>query len=152
MPPGRARLDDAFAHRIARGTEDDGDGRRRSLGRQRAERASERHDDVDLERRQLGRQRGEPLGVPLSVTVLDLDVAAPNIAEVTQALKEARPDAGIAARQIEREVADPSALPSRLGGGCERRHHEAEGKNDREPDPMHEHLVRVAGGSLADEG
>ena len=46
------------------------------------------HDDINLERNQFGRKSGEPLELPLGIPVFDHDVAALDVAEVTQSLKE----------------------------------------------------------------
>ena len=46
------------------------------------------HDDIYLERDQFGRNSEEPLGFPLGSSVLDDDVAALDVTEVTQSLEE----------------------------------------------------------------
>ena len=53
-----------------------------------AECASFGQDDINLERNQFGRKSGEPLALPLGISVLDHDVAALDVTEVTQSLKE----------------------------------------------------------------
>ena len=50
------------------------------------------HDDINLERNQFGRESGEPLDLPLGISVFNHEVAALDVAEVTQSL-DGRPRA-----------------------------------------------------------
>ena len=54
----------------------------------RARECASGHDDINLERSQFGRESGEPLELPLGISVFDHDVAALDVAEVTQSLAE----------------------------------------------------------------
>ncbi|MGH7356544.1 MAG: hypothetical protein ACRELS_18450, partial [Candidatus Rokuibacteriota bacterium] len=77
---------------------------------------------------QFGRKSGEPLELPLGISVFNHDVAALDVAEVTQSLKEGLARAGVTG-QVKRQVAYSSDLGRllRLGGG--RRGEEAEGED-----------------------
>jgi hypothetical protein len=46
------------------------------------------HDDINLDRNQFGRESGEPFELPLGSSAFDCDVAALEVTEVTQSLKE----------------------------------------------------------------
>jgi Protein of unknown function (DUF541) len=74
--------------RIASSSEDNGNNAGRLLGGQGGGCACGGHDDIDLERNQFGRKSGEPLGLPLGISVFDHEVAALDVPEVTQSLKE----------------------------------------------------------------
>src|SRR5215813_13018241 len=74
-------------HRIGHSTEDDrngpgrllrGDGGGCGLG----------HDDIHLEAHQFGRKRGEPVELAIGSSVIDHDVAALDVPEVTESLKK----------------------------------------------------------------
>jgi hypothetical protein len=78
------------------------------------------HDDINLERNQFGRQSGEPLRLPLGIAVFNHDVAALDVTEVTQSLKEGVSQVGVT-RHVNRQVAYSSDLGRLLGLGSERR-------------------------------
>ena len=80
--PRQAR-DEPLGYGIAGSTENNGEGRRRSFGGERAECATGAHDDIDLERNQFGRENGEPLRLALRPAILDQDVATLGITEFT---------------------------------------------------------------------
>src|SRR5882724_5141305 len=75
--------DERACNRIGNTEEDNGEGPGRLLGGQSLGCASGQ-DDINLERNQFGRKSGEPLGLPLGISVLDHDVAALDVTEVTQ--------------------------------------------------------------------
>ena len=112
--------DEPLRHRIANGSEDDGEGRRRLLGGQSGEGASGGHDDIDLERNQLGRKSGEPLGLPCGIPVFDQEVTTLDVPKVTQSLKEGLSCTGIGDRQVGRQVAYSSDPPRLLPLGGKR--------------------------------
>ena len=84
--PGKAG-DESASNRIASSREDNGEGPGRLLVSQGGGCGSGQ-DDINLERNQFGRESGEPLELPLVKSVIDHDVAALDVAEVTQSLKE----------------------------------------------------------------
>ena len=127
--------DEPFRHRIANGSEDDGEGRRRLLGGQSGEGASGGHDDIDLERNQLGRKSGEPLGLPCGIPVFDQEVTTLDVPEVTQSLKEGLSCTGIGDRQVRRQVAYSSDPPRLLPLGGERRGEKAASQATKECPP-----------------
>jgi hypothetical protein len=89
------------------------------LGGQGGGCASSGHDDINLERHQFGRKSGESLDLPLGISVFDHDVAALEVAEVTQSLTERL--AQVAVRgHVERQKAYSSDLRRLLGLGGER--------------------------------
>ena len=87
------------------------------------------HDDINLERDQFGRESGEPLGLPLGIPVFDHEVAALDVTEVTQSLKECLSQVGVTGRVV------PQPAYSRdrgrlLGLASERRGEEASSRHD----------------------
>ena len=94
------------------------------------------HDDINLERNQFGRKSGEPLELPLGISVFDHEVAALDVTEVTQSLKEGLSQVGISG-QVARQVAYSSDLGRLLRLGGERRGEEAEGCPTEKPAPVH---------------
>ena len=86
-----------------------------------------RLDDINLERNQFGRKSGEPLELPLGISVFDHAVAARDVTEVTQPLKEGLAQVR-ASGQVVRQVAYSRDLRCLLGFGSERRGHETEGR------------------------
>jgi hypothetical protein len=81
-------------------------------------------DDINLERNQFGRKSREPLELPLGRSVFNHDVAALDVAEVTQSLEEGIPQVGVSAR-VELQEAYSRDLARRLRLGDERRGEEA---------------------------
>src|SRR5262249_12395936 len=135
LPPGRARLATSPS---ATGSPTIGN----TIGmvavaRRAASAPSEpppRPDDINLQRREFGGQRGQPLGLSLGVAVFDDKIAALDIAEIAQSAEEGLSDLRVAARAIERQIADPRKLagllcrggkPSGQAGGAERRNESA---------------------------
>ncbi len=83
VPPRlRDARDETAANRITSALHDDGDRLGRVLGRHAWGPA--RHDDVNLEADQFGRKGREPIGLVLSVSILDRDVLALDLAELPQ--------------------------------------------------------------------
>jgi hypothetical protein len=70
---------------------DDGNPRRRALGRLRS-RCCPCHDHVDLELHEFGREGRKPLGVVPVPSALDDDVLALDVTQIAQALEECAPD------------------------------------------------------------
>src|SRR5262245_15293911 len=85
--------------------------------------------------------------MPVGRSAFDRDVPVLDVSKVTQALAE-----GLGALreclQSRRQVADSANFPRFLRLSDERSNHSA--KSDREPEQAHEHLGRMALGSLAD--
>jgi hypothetical protein len=94
------------------------------------------HDDINLERNQFGRARGEPLELPLGISVVDRNVSALDVAEVTQSLAEGLYHVG-ASSQVARQKAYPRDLPRRLCLGGERRGEEAASQGGDERTSVH---------------
>src|SRR5262249_42861734 len=95
-------------------------------------------DDVNLQRHQFSRECEEPFGLPLGIAVCDQEVAALDVAEVTQSLAEGLAETGIAGRQVESQIANPWYLRRLLRWGgerhCEQAQHERdEGSDDPVP-------------------
>jgi hypothetical protein len=82
-------------------------------------------DDINLERNQFGRKSGEPLELPLGIPVIDHDVAALDVTEVTQSLTEGLWQVGTSGH-VAPQVAYSSDLGRLLGVGGERRCPECE--------------------------
>src|SRR5262245_51437450 len=83
----RKAADEPARHRIGNTSEDNRDGPGRLLSGQ-GRGCVPSHDDINLERNQFGRKSGKPLELPLGVSVFNHDVAAHDIAEITQSLTE----------------------------------------------------------------
>jgi hypothetical protein len=77
-------------------------------------------EDINLERNQFGRKRGKPLELPLGRSVFDHEVAAVDVAEVTQSLEEGLAKAAISG-QVDRQIADSSDPFGLLSLSAERR-------------------------------
>jgi hypothetical protein len=89
FPPGRARLATG-PDRITNPNHDDGDGRRRLLGRMRRQRAVGRN-QVHRAANELGRHGREPVWCPLAVAVFIGDVLPFDVSEFVQGLAEGLP-------------------------------------------------------------
>jgi hypothetical protein len=87
------------------------------------------HEDINLERDQFGRESGEPLGLPLGVPVFDHEVAALDVTEVMQSLKECLSQVGVTGRVVP-QPAYSSSLGRLLGLANERRGQEASSRHD----------------------
>src|SRR5712691_10343565 len=122
--------------RIGNTSEDNGDGPGRLLGGQGDGCASGREDDITLERNQIGRESGEPLGLPLGISLFNHDVAALDVTEVTQSLKEGLARMGVRG-QVARQVAYSSDLGRLLGLGGERRSKESRTRASEERAPVY---------------
>ena len=139
LPPGRARLVTSPLVTGSATGEDNRDSPRRLLGGQGGD-CGLGHEDIDLERNQFGRESGEPLGLPLGISVFDHDVAALDVTEVTHSLEKGLPCAGIAGRQVERQVAYSRDPVRRLGRGGEWRGEEATTYGHEERTSVHTSL------------
>src|SRR5262249_13843857 len=97
--------------------------------------ASPHHNHFYLQTHQLGRQIGEPLCAALRIAILDAQVLALDIAEVTQPLPEVLPrwsqPSGGAART---EPPDPMHFGRLLRVGDERRREQAQDERDKAPE------------------
>src|SRR5262249_51172140 len=74
-----------------------------------------------------------------------------HVPEIAQSLTERVDTARDNGSRPAAQESYPRDLSRLLRLGRKRRKKNAEKKNNREPDPPHEHLVTMAGGSLADE-
>jgi hypothetical protein len=123
IPTGPSKAgDEPLTHRIANAGQDNRDRPSRLLGGDYVLRGG-RHDDVNLATDQLGRQGRKPLVLSLRREVLDPDVPAVHVAEVSESLDK-RPPKTRPSRVGERNIAqdtDPIHLPRLLrpgGEGC----------------------------------
>ena len=91
-------------------------------------------DDINLERNQFGRESGEPLGLPLSISLFNHDVAALDVTEITQSLTEGLGQVG-ASGQVGRQEAYSNDLGRLLGFGSERYGEEAASQSADEHSP-----------------
>ena len=73
-----------------------------------------------------GRKSGEPLELPLGISVFDHEVAALDVTEVTQSLKEGLSQVGVIG-PVARQVAYSSDLDRLLGLGRNRAEEPTEG-------------------------
>jgi hypothetical protein len=96
---------------------------------------SRRNDDVGLERDYLCREAGEAIGLAFGPSPFNGNVLTVDVAQVTQPLAKPVPGRVV----LVAENSDPLHLLGLLSFG-EKRRQEANGKNDREPDPPHTHL------------
>src|SRR4029450_9058463 len=110
-------------NRIVSSSEDNGEGPGRLLGGEGLGCACGQ-DDINLERNQFGRESREPLELPLGISVFDHDVAALDVTEVTQSLKEGLSQVGKSG-QVARQEAYASDLDRLLRLDGERRGEEA---------------------------
>jgi hypothetical protein len=117
LPPGRARLLTSPLD-TAMDTEYDGNDAGDLLGGQSRDRARS-EDNVGLAR-ELCCQRGEPLDPALGRSVVDHEIAAFDIPEVTQSVNESFSRIGGRDRVVPEQVADPNAPDRRLGLDGER--------------------------------
>src|SRR5262245_21452491 len=89
--------------------------------------------------------------LPLGTSVFDHEVATLDPASTTQSLEKSLVPAWVG---VGGAVCPQEAYSRDLGRllrlGDERRKRETDSENDREPDPPHGHLGRMASGSLAD--
>jgi hypothetical protein len=133
--PARPRqtADEPRSQRIRQGDDDDGDRRRGLLGRS-GRGGPRRHDDLDREAHQLARQVGESLFLPLGIAELQDEIVSLHIAEVAQSLPESLKIFGVGT--LTTEATDPMHFRRLLCLGGERRHAEAEGEQDDEPDGL----------------
>ena len=104
--------DESTLNRISSPSEDDGDGPARLLGGQRGGRVCD-DDNVNLERNQFGRKSGNPVVLFLCISVFDDDVAAFEVTEVTQSLKE-----GLSQVETSGQVARQVAYSRTLAATC----------------------------------
>ena len=138
--PREARHDPG-AYRITPSDHDDRNRLSRTLRHQRCCRRPDDH-DIYLEADKFGDQLGITLGLAVSVSVLDGDVLALDVAEITETLPECRGVwLGWRGRFGWEQDSDPRHLPGLLSPRGERRKNNAESENDREPDQPHGHLV-----------
>jgi hypothetical protein len=105
------------------------------LGGECVECASD-HDDINLERNEFGHVSGEPLELPLVTSVFDHDVAALDVAEITQSLAEGLALAG-ASGPAGPQVAYSSDLPRLLRLGEERPGERASQRGQQEEAAVH---------------
>src|SRR4029077_18713127 len=119
-------LDQPDLDRLSNSGHDDGDRAGRLLGGERT-RCRGGDENVDLESDQLGRERLKSLGSALRVTDLQDDVAALDVTELAETLKErSESDVGPCSfPESARQEADPPDLPRRLRLGSERRGQDA---------------------------
>jgi hypothetical protein len=99
-------------------------------------------DEVHLETDELGGEGREGLTLQLPPSVLHQEVLTLDVSQVSQRQPEcveARVGRRESRRQSSREVADPVDLAHRLCLSDKRRHEEAEGKGDEEPDSSEHH-------------
>src|SRR5215470_19526221 len=99
-------------------------------------------DDVHVLAHQLRRERGHPIRVSLSEALLKRDVLPLDVPKLSQTLPE--DTVSRSAGRYGREVSDTRDLRQRLCHRCEWRPEEAHREHDREPDPSHAHLGRMA--------
>ena len=139
--------DDARGNGVANGRHDNGYRRGRALGHKRP-RYRMGHDDVNLEANQLGRQIGEPIALPLRPSVLNDNVLALHVAEVTQA----RPQCIYPAREtgsgLGTQEPNPRDLRRLLRIDGERRYENAQGEDDDNDEPEHAEPNRGLLGSM----
>jgi hypothetical protein len=139
----RQGADEPRPQRIRQGDDDDGNRRRRLLGRPGC--GSPRRDEhLDRQAHQLGRQGREPLFLPLGIAELQDEIAPFHIAEVAQALAEGLQICGIDA--LTTESTDPMYFRWRLCLGGKGYEEDAEDEEDEESDrgALHEGLLRVS--------
>src|SRR5262249_17508102 len=91
------------------------------------------------ERNQFGRKSGEPLELPLGRSEFDQEVAALDVAEVTQSLTEGLCHLGISGRVV-RQQAYPNDLRRLLGLGSEQAEEPTEGEDDAKGESQSYHL------------
>src|SRR5262245_36263631 len=142
---GQAR-NHTLPDRIADSAHDDRDGLRGPL-RLECGLGAPGEKEVNLEGHEVLGQLTEPLVAPFRVPILVADILVLDVAELSESLPE-RIDWW---ERLDGQDPDRRDLPGRLrvdGDRCEK----AECENDHKPDPPHRHLVRMAGGSLADDG
>ena len=125
--------DEAARHRIATGSEDDGEGLGRLLGGQSLECAC-RQDDINLELNQFNRKGREPLALSRGISGFDHEVAALDVTEVAQPLPEGRWQLGNPG-QVAGQVAYSSDIGRLLGLGGKRADEAPEEKGETEDDP-----------------
>src|SRR5262249_27515415 len=92
------------------------------------------HDDINLQRSQLGRER-----LPLGVPALNHEIAALDVAELTQSLAERLIQVG-GGGAIEKQVAYSSNLGRLLGLGRNRAAQPSKNKGDTEDNASPSHL------------
>jgi hypothetical protein len=128
--------------RIEGARKDDGDGGGLLTSCPRRE-CPEGHEDVHLETHQLSGEGGEQRLFSPERAVLNANVLALDIAQITQPLPEGR-DTALGVRESRREVCigedanDGDVLP-RLGVGCEECREDAEGEGDEDSDGARPH-------------
>jgi hypothetical protein len=110
--------DEPARNRIGSSSEHNGDSLGHLLGGQGGGCGSG-HDDINLERNQFGRKSGEPVVLPLGISDFNHEVAARDVTEVTQSLKEGLVQVGDSG-QVGRQPAYSSDLGRLLGLGAER--------------------------------
>lgn len=76
-----------------------------------------RHDHVDVRGDQFGDESGKPLIGAFGPSILDEDVLALDVAEVTQPLAEGSDEVGLQGRSRVAKEADPRELAYVLRGG-----------------------------------
>src|SRR5215470_16227985 len=131
--------DEPARNRISSCGEDNWDGTGRLLGGQGRRRAC-RHDDIDLERNQFRRESGETIEVPLGRSVLDHEVAALYVTEVSQSVTEG-PSLLRVSGQVGRQVAYSNSLGRWLGYGGERYDDDAPGEHRHEGATLHHWVI-----------
>ena len=97
------------------------------------------HHDVHLETDQLRHELGEPVSLPFCKAVRHGDVPALDVPEVAQPMPEGL-DAGREIRgRARNEQTEPGNVRRLLRLGSERRHEEAEGEGEHEPEGPEPH-------------